>query len=509
MTKDWKNIHPNFTEKLQEAWEKEFNPDSYNTYERCKQYIDKGLKPEEADFAKYLWKQRYYSDGSGQWAGENITKKVQELREKYTLWKNIGNFISEFQQQLQIQGFLPDSEQPNDSDEDYYAEKWKSKGFDVEERKEWIRIGLKPDDYEVADAWKNIAGLNVNQVEEWVKLGLQPQEFEFAGYLISFKGYSPHQGLNLEQLREKWKNPPAQEYLDHLYSKEEKKKVKRLDISQKNLTEILDLRDFTSLEELNCSDNHLQDLKFPPQAADSITELNLKNNNLVEQDLSAFQSLTNLKYLWIGNDNQEKIKKGIYNHFTGSLEPLKNLTKLRYLNIDNTDLNSGTEYLPDNLGGVDNHAWKRISYSVGARPESKIQEIKWELDLFTNGAQKNWEALGFTLADIKSWTETGLRINDYYLADYLKHKGYIPKKYLNLAKLRKEYVKALKKQKWFWEGEATEIDLLQRWKKTHPKEQINSLEGEYEMIEKSDEGKVETEKNEQIAQIQQNYPFKK
>jgi len=29
------------------------------------------------------------------------------------------------------------------------------------------------------------------------------------------------------------------------------------------------------------------------------------------------------------------------------------------------------------------------------------------------------------------------------------------------------------------------------------------------MIEKSDEGKVETEKNEQIAQIQQNYPFKK
>jgi len=36
-----------------------------------------------------------------------------------------------------------------------------------------------------------------------VKLGLQPQEFEFAGYLISFKGYSPHQGLNLEQLREK------------------------------------------------------------------------------------------------------------------------------------------------------------------------------------------------------------------------------------------------------------------------------------------------------------------
>jgi len=82
-----------------------------------------------------------------------------------------------------------------------------------------------------------------------------------------------------------------------LYSKEEKKKVKRLDISQKNLTEILDLRDFTSLEELNCSDNHLQDLKFPPQAADSITELNLKNNNLAEQDLSAFQSLTNLKYL--------------------------------------------------------------------------------------------------------------------------------------------------------------------------------------------------------------------
>jgi len=54
MTNNWKNIHPDFTEELKKSWERAFDPSVYNTYERCKQYIDKGLKPEEADFARYL-----------------------------------------------------------------------------------------------------------------------------------------------------------------------------------------------------------------------------------------------------------------------------------------------------------------------------------------------------------------------------------------------------------------------------------------------------------------------
>src|SRR6185436_16692239 len=100
-------------------------------------------------------------------------------------------------------------------------------------------------------------------------------------------------------------------------------------------------------------DNYLQDLKLPLQT-ENLVELDLKNNDLAERDLSVFQELVNLKYLLIGNINQEKIKKGIYNRFVGSLEPLKNLTKLSQLDIDNTDLNGGVEYLPENLSGADN-----------------------------------------------------------------------------------------------------------------------------------------------------------
>jgi len=39
----------------------------------------------------------------------------------------------------------------------------------------------------------------------------------------------------------------------------------------------------------------------------------------------------------------------LYNHFSGSLEPLKNLTQLRLLDIGNTDIDSGLEYLPTSL----------------------------------------------------------------------------------------------------------------------------------------------------------------
>jgi len=41
--------------------------------------------------------------------------------------------------------------------------------------------------------------------------------------------------------------------------------------------------------------------------------------------------MINLKYLYIGNDNEEKIKQDKYNRFSGSLEPLKNMNKLEDL----------------------------------------------------------------------------------------------------------------------------------------------------------------------------------
>jgi len=71
---------------------------------------------------------------------------------------------------------------------------------------------------------------------------------------------------------------------------------------------------------------------------EKLTSLYLNSNNLSTQDLNYFREFINLEDLNINN-----------NRFVGTLEPLKDLTKLRYLHIENTDLDSGLEYLPNNI----------------------------------------------------------------------------------------------------------------------------------------------------------------
>jgi Leucine-rich repeat (LRR) protein len=123
----------------------------------------------------------------------------------------------------------------------------------------------------------------------------------------------------------------------------------------------------------------LQELRFS-SVAKQLTYLDIRNNNFPEQNLSLFSHLVNLEELRIGNDNQVKIRQGIYNRFYGSLEPLKDLTKLNELNIDNTDIDSGVKYLSKSLSGK----YKKISCSTQARPRSKVKEIKEQLKLFAD-----------------------------------------------------------------------------------------------------------------------------
>jgi len=64
------------------------------------------------------------------------------------------------------------------------------------------------------------------------------------------------------------------------------------------------------------------------------------------------------------------------------------LSKLEKLGIENTDLSSGIEHLPDSLSNTNQQGKKKIFYSTKERPQSKIKEIAWQLDLFTNKTQK-------------------------------------------------------------------------------------------------------------------------
>lgn len=200
----------------------------------------------------------------------------------------------------------------------------------------------------------------------------------------------------------------AQKWLDENYPKDQRSRIRVLDVGNKNLESELDLSDFIDLEELNCShnqltslkldnfrklkklicdhnrlvqlglinlgylkelicwDNYLQDLKLPSQT-DQLINIAMGENNLPKQDLSMFSQFINLKHLGFCNNNQEKVNHGIYNRFYGSLEFLQNLTKLETLDIRNTDIDSGLEYLSS-----DNIRWFGCSANIKKDAKCKV-----------------------------------------------------------------------------------------------------------------------------------------
>jgi len=181
----------------------------------------------------------------------------------------------------------------------------------------------------------------------------------------------------------------AQTWLDNNYPQEKRKGVKRLTIDRKKLEGHLDLSDFINLEELDCSenelvsltadysklvtfycnDNKIKNLDYSSFNSRELEELNISNNDLSEKDCSVFSLFTNLEELLIGTNNKEKIDKGLYNRFTGSLGSLKGLKKLKQLAIENTDINSGLEDL-----STDN-----FYCSPNKRSDSKVKEIYTQL----------------------------------------------------------------------------------------------------------------------------------
>jgi Leucine-rich repeat (LRR) protein len=118
-----------------------------------------------------------------------------------------------------------------------------------------------------------------------------------------------------------------------------------------------------NLEYLECSGNFLTDLNLSPG---KLTFLNISDNNFPEQDLSFLEilNLVNLETLYIGTSDEE-IKSGKYNNFIGSLKNLKNLTKLKSLYINNTDIEGDLRYLPE-----------ETYCSSEGRPESKVKMVE-------------------------------------------------------------------------------------------------------------------------------------
>lgn len=152
-----------------------------------------------------------------------------------------------------------------------------------------------------------------------------------------------------------------------------------LDLSQQvNLTYLscwgnkltyLNLGECINLNHLDCSNNNLTSLEFLNSLnGKKLERINVQNNNF-SSDLIPFSKFINLKQLWLRNIyNQEMIEKDIYNRFTGSLSPLQKMSKLEVLSIENTDLDSGLEYLPDSI--------KYLWCSVEQRPQAACQILQ-------------------------------------------------------------------------------------------------------------------------------------
>jgi len=124
----------------------------------------------------------------------------------------------------------------------------------------------------------------------------------------------------------------------------------------------LNLSDCVNLEWLRCSRNQISDLSFlnSLKSPEKLTFLSIRFNN----------SAGNLIPLW-RFINLENLSLGS-NFFIGSLEPLKNLSKLKKLSIHDTDIDSGLEYLPESI--------ESFHYLVGKR---KVK-VKTIYDLFAN-----------------------------------------------------------------------------------------------------------------------------
>src|SRR5581483_4422999 len=90
----------------------------------------------------------------------------------------------------------------------------------------------------------------------------------------------------------------------------------------------LDLSECNELIKIQASNNRLELINLPTNS-EKLSFLEINDNNFPSQDLSFLKPYRNLEMLDLGNNsNKEKIEKGIYNHFCGSLEPLKEINNL-------------------------------------------------------------------------------------------------------------------------------------------------------------------------------------
>ncbi|CAG8486286.1 4900_t:CDS:10, partial [Racocetra fulgida] len=211
-------------------------------------------------------------------------------------------------------------------------------------------IGFQPEDVEAVEYYKKrreFYEAKSYSIEKF-RTGLTREEYPLAIYAKK-KDYDSS-SIDIEALR---KEITFQEYLNQKYPNQEDKEKLKTRISNK-----------LNGGELNLSSELKSPLiKLNITGCTKLKKLCCRENLIVELDLSKNEKL---KILGDHYCDEERISQGIFNRFTGSLGPLKNLGKLENLDIINTDIDGGLEYLPVSLKWVG---------CRGKRPGAKANEL--------------------------------------------------------------------------------------------------------------------------------------
>ncbi|CAH1765139.1 4440_t:CDS:2 [Entrophospora sp. SA101] len=153
-----------------------------------------------------------------------------------------------------------------------------------------------------------------------------------------------------------------------------------------NLTELycynnqltsIDLSKCPNLTELYCPGNQLTSIDFLKQLPqpEKLIRLGLANNNIEPTNLEFLRPFINLTFkLALGNDSP---KNNILNRFYGSLEPLRDMTKLKGLCIDGTDVEEGLEYLPTSI----ERPSKALNYIIQNEPNKEAKIVRLETQI--------------------------------------------------------------------------------------------------------------------------------
>jgi hypothetical protein len=128
------------------------------------------------------------------------------------------------------------------------------------------------------------------------------------------------------------------------------------------------------LRVIQAGNNYLNSIIFPQQASE-LEDICLTNNNFPRQNLSCFMPFNQLRKLFLGTNNPDRINNNIYNRWCGSLLCLITLTKLQELDINATDINSGLEYLSTR---------ELIFFTFGdkGRTEAGVNDLKAEIESY-------------------------------------------------------------------------------------------------------------------------------